>query len=172
MQAYRDELAAAHQRIADLEEEISRLQGELSAPPDVRVKRTELDAARLTALEHLSDAEAFVRRSSGIVGLVLFMPVLAFVLWLVSLGNSGHPVTGFILTFPVVVLGYLIARAVAAPRIRRAKLELSSIERQIDTLEAKRRVRVEPSPRPVGQAEVEEEEVAESERPASKLRAR
>jgi hypothetical protein len=170
--AYRDELAAAHQRIADLDEEVARLQGELGASPDVRVKLTELDAARLTALARLSDAEAFVRRASGIVGLVLSVPVLVFVLWLVSLRDSGHPLTGFIVSFPFVILGYLITRALAAPRVRRAKLDLSSIERQIDTLEAKRQVRVEVSPRPAEQAEIAEEEAAESEKEASKLWAR
>ncbi len=169
MQAYRDELAAAHQRIADLEEEVARLQGELGASPDVRIRLTELGAARLTALERLSDAEAFVRRTSGVVGLILFVPVLLFVLWLVSLRDSGHPLNGFLVSFPFVILGYLIARALAAPRVRRAKLELSSIERQIDNLKAKRQVRVEVAPPPAGQAAIAEQEAAENEKGASKL---
>lgn len=130
---YRDDLAAAHARIAELEEKIGALEAELSKksmPPDPEIQELEVAVA-------LRRAAADPKRTAGLQAFLRTVGVAlsAGLLFLAAKGAMPPAVIAAIILFAV-----LLAQSILRRRLPKARRALADAERR---LAEARRVRVD-----------------------------
>jgi len=126
--AYRDALAAAHERIASLEREVADLERERAQAPERRARQLELSVARKRLQLELERARGDRRRILigvaifGFVGTAIFTAVIA------SLGPSGHPLNAFLVGAVASLALLAIVFGLSGTRARKAQDDLARLD--------------------------------------------